>query len=108
MGAFRADLTQICLRRFYADLIGVFARRFYADSMRRFGADSYALKRRTVKNDAARAAGIAILDYSGTFPCFLFGLATALFSSMAKALMSLRRVSRGWITSSMKPRAAAR
>lgn len=49
-----------------------------------------------------------LAPHNGTFPCFLLGLATALFSSIAKALINFRRVSCGWITSSIKPRAAAR
>ncbi len=45
-------------------------------------------------------------DYSGIFPCFLGGLLSVLFWSISRAPMILRRVSRGSITSSIKPREA--
>ena len=45
--------------------------------------------------------------YSGMFPCFLGGLVSRLFSSMRKAVISLGRVSQGWMTSSTQPRSAA-
>ena len=44
----------------------------------------------------------------GILPCFLLGMVSTLFSSILYAFISLVRVSSGRITSSMKPRAAAR
>ena len=40
-------------------------------------------------------------------PCFLGGFLSRLLSRLASAVISLRRVSRGWMTSSTKPRSAA-
>ena len=45
--------------------------------------------------------------YSGMLPCFLGGLRSRLLRSMAKAVMSLRRVNRGSMISSTYPRSAA-
>src|SRR5207248_7435528 len=44
---------------------------------------------------------------SGIFPCFFGGFLSRLFSRLRSAVISLRRVSRGWMTSSMNPRPAA-
>ena len=49
-----------------------------------------------------KAAGI----YKGMLPCFLGGLLSVLFWSISSARMIFRRVSRGSMTSSMKPREA--
>ena len=46
-------------------------------------------------------------SYSGIFPCFLGGFVSRLVSSMRRAVMSLGRVSRGWMTASTQPRSAA-
>mgnify|MGYP001803617375 CR=1 FL=1 len=53
-------------------------------------------------------AQTASLFYKGMFPCFFFGKFSTLFSNMAKALINFRRAVLGWMTSSMKPRCAAR
>lgn len=41
------------------------------------------------------------IDYNGMLPCFLRGMVSVLFASMRKARITLARVSRGSITSSM-------
>ena len=46
--------------------------------------------------------------YSGMLPCFLGGLLWFLLRHISKARISLRRVSRGIITSSISPRSAVR
>src|SRR3954447_7846784 len=45
--------------------------------------------------------------YSGMLPCFFGGFLSRLFSRFFNAVISLRRVSRGRMTSSTKPRDAA-
>ncbi len=49
----------------------------------------------------------AVTSYSGMFPCFLGGFLSRLLPQLASAAMSLARVMRGWMISSMKPRDAA-
>ena len=61
----------------------------------------------------ARAGGEATstaarrIIYNGMLPCFLGGLRSRLVSSAPSAAISLARVCRGKMTSSMKPRSAA-
>ena len=45
--------------------------------------------------------------YSGMLPCFFGGFLSRLVSRPARAAISFARVWRGWMTSSMNPRAAA-
>ncbi len=49
-----------------------------------------------------------IYFYNGILPCFFLGSLSTLFSSILNALINFKRVSFGSITSSIKPRSAAR
>ena len=54
-----------------------------------------------------RGARVRDSDHSGMFPCFFGGFLSRFVSSAESARISLARVWRGRITSSMKPRSAA-
>ncbi len=52
-------------------------------------------------HEGTAAAGAAPVRYSGMLPCFLGGFRSRLPSRLRRAAMSLGRVARGWMTSSM-------
>src|SRR5688500_8842705 len=56
---------------------------------------------------AVRDEHVAHGRHRGMLPCFLGGLRSRLVSNAASAALTLARVSRGWMTSSMNPRSAA-
>ncbi len=60
------------------------------------------------RSQAAFVGGGGLQDYSGMLPCFLSMGAVFLVFSSSRSAMRRRRVSRGEITSSRKPRSAAR